>query len=265
MLVLDTAPTATCVDRHAAVVVTATRSLAVTTLFALAPAFAMAAAAPTCTPSAVIFLHGSGDTGEGLQRGLANSRFTAAMKAAGVRLVFPSATPRPYQLAGGNTMSIWFDRTGLPPEAPEHAESIDASVAKLEGVLRELEGEGIPPSRVAVGGFSMGGGIAIQLAYRGSEIGSSLAAVFALSSFATDDSAMWSSLRASPDRPRPPLYQRHGDADDYILTEWGERTGKKLKDEGVAVDFGLEPGLRHSLSEDELVRLGEWLKGTVGE
>ena len=108
-------------------------------------------------------------------------------------------------------------------------------------------------------------GIAIQLAYRGSEIGSSLAAVFALSSFATDDSAMWSSLRASPDRPRPPLYQRHGDADDYILTEWGERTGKRLKDEGVAVDFGLEPGLRHSLSEDELVRLGEWLKGAVGE
>ena len=109
-------------DRHATVVATATRSLAVTTLFAIAPAFAMAAAAPTCTPSAVIFLHGSGDTGEGLQRGLANSRFTATMKAAGVRLVFPSATPRPYQLAGGNTMSIWFDRTGLPPEAPEHAE-----------------------------------------------------------------------------------------------------------------------------------------------
>ena len=163
-------------------------------------------------------------------------------------------------------MSIWFDRTGLPPEAAEHKESIEASVAQLEGVLRELEGEGIPPSRVAVGGFSMGGGIALQLAYRGSSsLGASLAAVFALSSFATDDSAMWESLRGAPDRARPPLYQRHGDADDYILTEWGERTGKRLKDEGVAVDFGLEPGLRHSLSEDELVRLGEWLKGAVGE
>ena len=233
-------------------------------------AMSLLVSAPTCAPSAVVFLHGLADTGDGLQSFIGGRSdpggFSSSMAKAGIKVLFPTATPRSYRLAGGRTMSTWYDRNGLPPEAPEHAESIEDSITKLEGVLRRLESEGIPPSRVAVGGFSQGGGIALQLAYRGSQLGASLAAVFALSSFATDDSAMWASLEGDGSkRARPPCYFRHGAEDDYILPEWAQRTAGRLGKAGVDVDFALERGVRHEMSNDELKALTAFLLQTVSE
>ena len=104
----------------------------------------------------------------------------------------------------------------------------------------------------------------MQLAYRGSERGAALAGVYALSSYACDDSPLWEALHAAPGRRRPPLFQRHGAADDYILPAWGKATAERLRAEDVAVDFGLEPRLRHVLGEAELEALTGWLLRTLG-
>ena len=76
------------------------------------------------------------------------------MAAAGVALHFPSATPRPYRLAGNQLASVWFDRYDLPPTAPEDTASLAPSLAQLHAVLDRLEAQGIPPERIAIGGFS---------------------------------------------------------------------------------------------------------------
>lgn len=238
----------------------------------LATISASASVPNACANShAVLFLHGLGDTNDSLERWLRRSKaggLVSALESAGVKLVFPAATPIAYKLAGGRLMSAWFDRTGLPPTAAEHRPSIDASVTQLEGVLAQLEErEGIPPSRVVVGGFSQGGGMALQLAYRGAadtSRGACLAAVFALSSYACNDSPIWASVRESPARPKPPLYQRHGDSDGYILPAWGQATAERLRAEGVDVDFALEPNLDHSMGGDELAQLTRWLLQIVG-
>ena len=222
---------------------------------------------PSGARYAVLFLHGLGFTGNETRLWLEQSdsgrTFGAAMARAGVRMFFPSATDIPYTLAGGRTMSAWYDRTGLPPTAAEHQPSVDASVAQLEETVDALAREGIPPSRVAVGGFSQGGGIALQLAYRGSATGSLLAGVFVLSSYANDDSPMWAALDADGDRRRPPLFQRHGAADDYILASWGEVTAAKLQSRSVAVDFAKEPRLGHQMSDRSLTELSGWLARTL--
>ena len=170
----------------------------------------------------MLFLHGLADSGDSTSRWLTQSGaggFIRSMEDAGVRVLFPTAPSIPYALQGGLSMAAWYDRTGLPPTAAEHRPSVEASLARLEQQLRELEQAGVPPSRVAVGGFSQGGGIAIQLAYR--KPGTALAGAFALSSYACDDSPLWAALEdvAGQDRRRPPLFQRHGAADGYIRPE----------------------------------------------
>ena len=86
-----------------------------------------------------------------------------------------------------------------------------------------------------------------------------LAGVFVLSSYACDDSHLWHALQATPQQRRPPLYQRHGAADDYILPAWGRATADRLRGEGVDVDFALEPRLEHRMSEGELAALTAWV------
>ena len=123
--------------------------------------------------AAVIFLHGSGDDGPGARaylRSLGVS-FEQRLAAASVELHFPSARPIPYSLAGGALSSVWFDRpAGLAPGPPgrgaEHLPSVGASVAALHALVDELGARGIPARRVAIGGFSMGGGIALQAGFR---------------------------------------------------------------------------------------------------
>ena len=154
---------------------------------AIPPSSCPAFGPPAATAhSAVLFLHALGDSGTATSRYLKQSnagQLVSGLEAAGVRVLFPEATSIPYRLAGGRSMAAWYDRAGLPPTSTEASASVEASVARLEGVLRELEREGVPPSRVAVGGFSQGGGIALQLAYRGSALGAALAGIFTLSSY----------------------------------------------------------------------------------
>ena len=213
----------------------------------------------------VLFLHPLGDSGLDASRELARhdaGGFVSGMEEAGVRILFPSATPIPYTLKGGRMTRAWYDRSGLPPTAAEQPASIEASVARLEEMLRELEASGVPPSRVVVGGFSQGGGIALQLAFRGSKLGAALAGTFTLSSYVCDDSPLWQAGAAAP--RRPPVFFRHGDRDAYILPAWGEATATKLGKLGVQVDFALEPRLGHSMAHDELASLTAWLHRTLG-
>ena len=116
-----------------------------------------ACAAHGTQPAALIFLHGSGDTGEGVRAWLSQLGFVAECERAGLSVETPSATPRPYKLAGGRVMSVWYDRNGLLPTAEEHLASVEASCAELENIVSKLVVSGTPAERIVIGGFSMGG------------------------------------------------------------------------------------------------------------
>lgn len=76
---------------------------------------------------------------------------------------------------------VWFDRTGLSPKTPEHLHTIDEMCKTMrDQITREAKEHGVPLNRVVLGGFSMGGGLSLQLAYRYMP---QLAGVFVMSSF----------------------------------------------------------------------------------
>merc|ERR1711938_312081 len=58
----------------------------------------------------VIFLHGSGDTGRGVEGWLRSLAPPEAL--APFDWEFPTAEPIPYALAGGQVSSVWYDRVG---------------------------------------------------------------------------------------------------------------------------------------------------------
>lgn len=132
--------------------------------------------------------------------------------------------------------------------------SIDAAAERLVTLLDEIVAAGVPPSRIVIGGFSMGGGMALQLALR--EASRGFAGVFALSGYICTGSPAYTLPGIAA---MPPVFMRHGSVDDFILPEWGEATAAKLSQKGVAVDFASVRGLGHWVSDDEIVELTAWI------
>ncbi|KAK4824463.1 hypothetical protein QYF61_015861 [Mycteria americana] len=106
-----------------------------------------------------------------------------------------------------------------------------------------------------LGGFSMGGGMAMHLAYRFHQ---DLAGVFALSSFLNKDSAVYQALKRN-ESVLPELFQCHGTADELVLYSWGEETNKMLKSLGVSTSLHTFPNLNHELSRTEIEKLKNWI------
>jgi hypothetical protein len=75
----------------------------------------------------IIFCHGSGDTGPGVQAWI-ESLVPSHSVFQEWDWIFPSATPIPYSLNGDTLSSVWYDRMGgFDPTFPEHTASVEQS------------------------------------------------------------------------------------------------------------------------------------------
>ncbi|XP_051004053.1 lysophospholipase-like protein 1 [Acomys russatus] len=208
--------------------------------------------------ASVIFLHGSGDSGQGLRQWI-KQVLNQDLTFRHIKIIYPTAPPRPYTPMKGELSNVWFDRFKISKDCPEHLESIDRMCQVLTGLIDEEVKNGIQKSRILIGGFSMGGGMAMHLAYRKHQ---DVAGVFALSSFLNKESAVYQGLQQGDqqgDRVLPELFQCHGTADELVLHSWGEETNSKLKSLGVSTTFHSLPNIYHELNRTELEGLKTWI------
>ncbi|KAM3573552.1 hypothetical protein VYU27_004462 [Nannochloropsis oceanica] len=227
---------------------------------------------PPIEKGALIFLHGSGDEGANMEYVLRATGFTQRMKTLGLSVHCPTALPRPYSFAGGAVSTVWFDRTNLHISAPEDKAGMDASFAVLSDLMEKLETEhGVPSSHIYLGGFSMGGGMALAALTRQMK---PLAGVFAIGSFLAADSDVYKQQQQQRWR-LPRLLLAHGQADMVVPYSWGEATAKKLyalsraqkkEDEGEEmgrddlVAFYRFPHLQHEFDRRVLSVLARWIE-----
>jgi len=179
----------------------------------------------------------------------------------GVQVLTPTANRIPYSLLRGQPSTVWFNRHDLDPSSPEDTPSVEAAASKLAAALDDAHASlRVPPERVVVGGFSMGGGMALQLGVR--EAHRNLAGIFAMSSFLNDASPLY----AHPALPRsPPIRMWHGGADQMIRAAWGRRTAERLRETGAKdVTFSELPGVHHVMTDAEVVELTEWVCERLG-
>jgi phospholipase/carboxylesterase len=171
----------------------------------------------------------------------------------------------------------------MEPSNPEATASVLASVSQLEALIDDaMARHGLPAEKIALGGFSMGGGISLQVMARAKHC---LGAVFALSSYLCDDSAAYKEFSAgkaetqaaalapaneeaaaegAAPAPRVPVFIAHGADDDFVLPAWGAATAKRLEGFGVPVKFTTIEGIKHEMNTEELGLLFEWLGGVLG-
>ncbi|XP_068188836.1 lysophospholipase-like protein 1 isoform X2 [Antennarius striatus] len=226
---------------------------------------------PTGKHSAsVIFLHGSGarqpgpqdsvstcDTGEGL-RAWVRHVLIQGLVFKHIKVIYPTAPVRPYTPMKGAPSTVWFDRFKISQNCPEHMESIDAMCTTLGSVIEDEVNAGIPKKRIIIGGFSMGGAMALHLVCR---YHPDVAGVFALSSFLNKDSV---AFQAAGERLRaglylPELFHCHGTSDELVPHQWGEETSLQLTKAGMVTTFHSFPGLNHQLSQPEMELLRTWI------
>ncbi|XP_066467800.1 lysophospholipase-like protein 1 isoform X2 [Tiliqua scincoides] len=172
-----------------------------------------------------------------------------------VKVIYPTAPARPYTPMRGSLSNVWFDRYKISNDCPEHIENIDSMCQDLTSLIDDEVKNGIRKNRILLGGFSMGGGMAMHLAYRYHK---DVAGVFALSSFLNKNSAVYQELKKN-ETELPELFQCHGTADELVLHSWGEETNKTLKSLGVTTTFLSFSNLYHELNKEELEKLQAWL------
>ncbi|XP_064600773.1 lysophospholipase-like protein 1 [Liolophura sinensis] len=207
--------------------------------------------------ASVIFLHGSGDTNMGILSWVGDL-MEGEFSFPHIQTVFPTAPVRPYTPFGGMPSSVWFDRMAITPQCAEH-ESVDQMCDQLSHLIKDQQDKGIPINRIVLGGFSMGGAMALHLAFRRFR---EVAGVFALSGFLNQDSAVYKLIEKEPG-PLPALFQGHGGKDSLVRLQWGHETFNKLKSLNVKGEFHKYPELTHEMSTDELCQLKDWISGIL--
>ncbi|XP_045187420.2 lysophospholipase-like protein 1 isoform X2 [Mercenaria mercenaria] len=206
----------------------------------------------------VIFLHGSGDSGLGVQEWVNSALGVKQLTFPHLRLLYPTAPARPYTPMMGQYSNVWYDRQQISPLAPDDA-SVDVMAADLSELIQSEVQLGIPINRILIGGFSMGGGMALQLGYRYLR---EVAGVFAMSSFLGKQSLVYQALQSDA-RPVPPLFQSHGEEDSLVMYPWGQDTFKRLTELGVKGQFHSVPGVYHDLDKQTLLKLCDWINVQV--
>lgn len=125
-----------------------------------------------------------------------------------VKFVYPTAPVQKYTPLGGEYSNVWFDRKAVSIDAHESRQSMASIYETVNEMLkRETDGCGIPAKRIIVGGFSMGGCLAMHTGYH---LNQSLGGVFALSAFLNSNSIVYESLDANKSTELPKLKMFHG-------------------------------------------------------
>lgn len=126
-----------------------------------------------------------------------------------VKFIYPTAPVQKYTPMGGEYSNVWFDRKSISIDALENRKSLSGIYETVNDMLtREIEGHGIPARRVVVGGFSMGGCLAM---HTGFHLNQNLGGVFALSAFLNAESVVYESLEANKSSSLPRFRAFHGE------------------------------------------------------
>ena len=115
--------------------------------------------------ASLIFLHGEQYTAKRMKeklRVICESDFGYDH----IRVIYPQAPKIPYKMANGEKTAVWFDRVSYSPTFPEQKVTIDHSCDLVMQVIEEEIQSGLSPNRIIIGGFDMGGTLAMHLAFR---------------------------------------------------------------------------------------------------
>ncbi|ODQ82966.1 hypothetical protein BABINDRAFT_159445, partial [Babjeviella inositovora NRRL Y-12698] len=204
--------------------------------------------------SAIIFIHGLGDTSNGWSffRQMALARSNPIYKNA--KFIFPQAPDIPITANGGYVMPGWFDLFEFGnPNAKQDIQGFRTSVEKVRQLVLQTIESGIKPERIILGGFSQGAALSLACLPLINDV--KLGGVVALSGFMTIKDSVHESVAKFGGNDKlvnrdTPIFQGHGTVDPLIAHQYGKMTSEiMIKEFGFKnLKFHSYSGVAHSAS-----------------
>jgi phospholipase/carboxylesterase len=200
--------------------------------------------------SAVIWLHGLGDDGQGWSDIV---RSLPLPGGAAIRFVFPHAPVMPVSINNGMQMRAWYDIKAANLNERADLAGVRKSQAHLEALVAREKARGIAAARVVVAGFSQGGAIALYAGLRHTE---RLAGIVALSTYLIDGASL--PAEAAAVNRDVPIFMAHGLYDPVVQLAWAQGSHAALVAQHYDVEWRTYP-MQHSASLEEVADIGKFL------
>uniref|UniRef100_A0A1I7Z9W4 palmitoyl-protein hydrolase n=1 Tax=Steinernema glaseri TaxID=37863 RepID=A0A1I7Z9W4_9BILA len=197
----------------------------------------------------IIFFHGLGDQGDGWA-----SMFRDEIRIKTVKYICPNAADRAVTLNFGMRMPAWFDLKGLSEDAEEDDQGIAAATQYVHNLVDQEIAAGVPANKIILGGFSMGGALAI---YAGLTCKHKLAGIVGLSSFLLQRTKLPGSHTANM---QTNILLGHGSNDFLVPLSFGERTRDAIKVFNPHVEMKIYPGIQHSSCPQEMTDVKNFIE-----
>lgn len=213
---------------------------------------------PSASHSAtVIFLHGLGDSGHGWAPVMRMLSKTLPF----IKFILPHAPQQPVTINGGMRMPSWYDIYTLDEsEGREDEAGLMKSRKEVSDIIENEVRNGIPESRIVVGGFSQGGVVSILSALTGSH---NLAGLVSLSAYLPMRKSFGTHMTSSS--RSLPIFMGHGTADFVVQYKWGKDSHGWLKEAGCTnVTFKSYENMQHSCNDLEIEDVREFLEKCLG-
>lgn len=198
----------------------------------------------------MIFLHGLGDNGAGWAYGFNE------IKNKNVKYIFPNAPSIPVTINGGYSMPAWYDLKSLDRTHEDKDGIMLAAKSLREFITNQLNETGLCSSQVFLGGFSMGGALALYTALTNEE---PLGGVIALSCYLPLSKLFENSTEGhSLTTQKCEIFQAHGDSDAVVTLSYGQRThdilqlGRNEMPKSQHPTFKVYPGMGHESCPQEM-------------
>ena len=172
-----------------------------------------------------------------------------------VRWVFPAAPVRPVTLNNGMRMRAWYDILTLDftPRLEDEA-GLRASRLEVQALIDREIAEGVPASRIVLGGFSQGCAMSLLAGLRAPE---RLGGILGMSGYLP--LAATTAAERSAANAGLPIFLAHGRYDQMIHIDRGRETQAALAALGYPVEWHEYP-MEHSVCPEEVVAIGNWLR-----
>lgn len=141
---------------------------------------------------------------------------------------------------------VWYPQRFVAPRAANQP-WLDSALARVEGLLGDIERAGIPPENIVLGGFSQGACLALESFARGGRrLGGVVAYAGGLIGETLEEGSYPDGLGGTP------VFLGSADPDPHIPTGRVAESAELLRAKGAEVDMRLYPGIGHTINEDEL-------------
>ena len=210
--------------------------------------------------STLFFLHGLGDGSGYWEHGV------KGLNLENTKIILPAAPRIPVTVNMNIKMPAWFNVFGTDIDSPEDDAGIfEASERLAQLVELELkDNKHISPRNIMLAGFSQGGAVVLNTAYRGSFLKFKVGCVVVFSGFMPRPKYVLNNEECINAANIPThCYLGHGTDDALVKHVYGVKSGEILKERNVPVNFCSYDGVGHQVTEEMLSDAADFTKKQI--